>query len=523
MGTERELKFDLGPGAPVDVDDDVAAAGPARSATLVAEYWDTPSGRLRAWGVTVRHRHASDGSEDGWTVKVPVPADAKGTPGARSRVEIDVPGDPSTPPARVVEVVTGLAAHEHLERVARLTTVRTSTELARPGGRPGHEPGARIDRDEVTVEVDGRTDRFHQLEVESTGDDELLDAIAGWAGDAGLTPSAAANKLEQALGPGRPSAPDPVALRRRSSLHDVLRAAVVGPVRTLVAHDPLLRDDLSRVPTVGAGIAGAAPADQEPWQPEVEVVHHARVATRRLRSDLRSLRPFLDRPRIDHVRAELQWFGRLLGDLRDAQVLRQRLRPWGRTHPFVARLDQQLALHGRRLASAMGGDRYRALVEELLDAASDLPVREGVDTSVRARDALQDRNRWAWRRLRDAATEAGEAPGGTAAADEAVHEVRKAAKRARYLAELSAPVLGHDARRAASRLEDLQDLLGSRQDAVALQRWIERYVTVEGSGLDAPTAFRAGELHMAARLDPARTQDWHPVWDRARKRRPSTW
>jgi CHAD domain-containing protein len=522
MGTERELKFDVEGDRPLDLHGLAAEVGPERTLTLVADYWDTPSGRLRGWGVTVRHRRASDGSEDGWTVKVPVPDDVA-PPGARSRLELDVPGDPSAPPARVVQVVVGLAGTERLGRVARLTTVRTSIELTRPGGRPGHGPGVRTDRDRVTVEVADRTDRFDQLEIESTGDDDLLVEVARWAEDIGLAPSASANKLEQALGPGTAVAPDPVELRKRSPLSDVLRAAVVGPVRTLVSHDPLLRNDLSGVPTVGAVMPVADAGNGNRWRPDAEVVHRARVATRRLRSDLRSLRPFLDRPSVDHLRTELKWLGGLLGDLRDTQVLRDRLRPLGDTHTFVTRVDEQMALHGRRLASAMGSDRYRELVEDLLYVSHHVPVREGVDVDGRAGDALMDRDRWAWRRLSAAVEAAEHAPSGTGAADEAVHEVRKAAKRARYLAQLSAPVLGRDADAAAGRLEELQDQLGARQDAVALQHWIEHFVAVAGQGLDAATAFRSGELHMAARLDPARTADWRPLWRRARRHRPSTW
>lgn len=523
MGTERELKYDLEGGRAIDLDGLPVEVGPERTVTLIADYWDTPSGRLRAWGVTVRHRHASDGTEDGWTVKVPVPADVDGTPGARSRLEIDVPGDPSAPPAHVVEVVVGLAGLEPLRRVARLTTIRRSCDVTRRGGRPGHDPGASLDRDLVTVEVADRVARFDQLEVESTGDDELLDEFAEWAGRSGLAPSRSANKLEQALGPGTATAPPEVRLRKRSSVEDVLRAALVGPVRTLLSHDPLLRDDLSRVPPLGTAMPVADAANGNRWRPDAEVVHRSRVATRRLRSDLRSLRPLLDRPSVDHLRAELKWLGGLLGELRNAQVLRQRLRPLGDTHTFVTRVDEQMALHGRRLASAMGSDRYRELLEDLLYVTERVPVRDDLDVSGRARDVLADRNRWAWRRVRRAARDAKDAPAGTSTADEAVHELRKAAKRARYLAELSTPVLGSSAGTAAGRLEDLQDLLGARQDAVALQHWIEHFVAVEGAGLDAATAFRSGELHMAARLDPARTTDWRPLWRRARKRRPSTW
>jgi CHAD domain-containing protein len=48
----------------------------------------------------------------------------------------------------------------------------------------------------------------------------------------------------------------------------------------------------------------------------------------------------------------------------------------------------------------------------------------------------------------------------------ALHDVRKAAKRARYAAESAVPVAGKKASRLASKMEDLQDLLGEHQDAV---------------------------------------------------------
>jgi inorganic triphosphatase YgiF len=35
---------------------------------LTATYWDTASRRLLRWGHTLRHRRASDGSEDRWTL-----------------------------------------------------------------------------------------------------------------------------------------------------------------------------------------------------------------------------------------------------------------------------------------------------------------------------------------------------------------------------------------------------------------------------------------------------------------------
>ena len=85
------------------------------------------------------------------------------------------------------------------------------------------------------------------------------------------------------------------------------------------------------------------------------------------------------------------------------------------------------------------------------------------------------------------------------------------------------PVLGPSADEAADRLDALHRRLVDRHEALMLQRWIEHFVAVSGPELDAATAFRAGELHMAARLDPARTADWRRSWRRARRRRPERW
>src|SRR5206468_1899371 len=56
-----------------------------------------------------------------------------------------------------------------------------------------------------------------------------------------------------------------------------------------------------------------------------EAIHQARVATRRLRSDLRTFEPLMDRDWTTRLRADLQWLGADLGDVRDLEVLRARL------------------------------------------------------------------------------------------------------------------------------------------------------------------------------------------------------
>src|SRR5437763_591293 len=59
---------------------------------------------------------------------------------------------------------------------------------------------------------------------------------------------------------------------------------------------------------------------------DAEAIHQARIATRRLRSDLRTFEPFLDERWTTSLRAELRWLTAELGAVRDVDVMRTRLR-----------------------------------------------------------------------------------------------------------------------------------------------------------------------------------------------------
>src|SRR5690606_33309444 len=56
-----------------------------------------------------------------------------------------------------------------------------------------------------------------------------------------------------------------------------------------------------------------------------DAVHKARVATRRLRSALRTFRRLLHRDVTDPLREEVRWFAGVLGAPRDAEVVRGRI------------------------------------------------------------------------------------------------------------------------------------------------------------------------------------------------------
>jgi hypothetical protein len=85
---------------------------------------------------------------------------------------------------------------------------------------------------------------------------------------------------------------------------------------------------------------------------------------------------------------------------------------------------------------------------------------------------------------------------------EALHDMRIAAKRLRYVLELTAPVFGAGAERGAKRAKKLQDLLGEIHDCDVMGPRVERHVdTLRGD--DAATlrdaaGARASDLEPAA-------------------------
>ncbi|MDV9192738.1 CHAD domain-containing protein, partial [Streptomyces sp. SR27] len=98
--------------------------------------------------------------------------------------------------------------------------------------------------------------------------------------------------------------------------------------------------------------------------------------------------------------------------------------------------------------------------------------------------------------------------------DLALHEARKAAKRARYAAEAARPTLGKPAKRLAKRVKAVQSLLGEHQDAVVARAALrELGVQADGAG---ETAFTWGLLYgREEAAAEAAERDLPEVWARA--------
>jgi CHAD domain-containing protein len=495
---ERERKFDAADDVQIPDLDGVSVVD-GSTVTLTATYWDTADRRLLRWGHTLRHRRASDVSEDGWTLKLAVPS--KSSKGDVDRQEVSLPGSPQFPPARLRSLVGGVVRGEPLERIATITTDRRRVELA---GQDSEDRAAvEVSDDRVSSTVDrAKGTSFRQIEVEAKAPaaGPLLDAMSESLTKAGARPTTS-SKLAMVLdGPVDPEIVAPKA-RPKMSIEDLARVAVAWGTMKLIENDPAAR--------LGT--------DPEP-------IHQARVATRRLRSDLKTLEPLLSATRVEGFREELAWVGGLFGSVRDLDVLIERVDEAASRLPderdtvpaIVDALQEDRRVRHVELVDALGSPRYRHLLDELVEASGSPPLAAGVDGQRRVRPALRRLAGKTWRRLARAVKRLDADP-----SDEDLHEIRKRAKRARYAAELSAGVLGKDADKLAGRLEDLQDVLGELQDAVVAE---QRLRSIARDRLESGVAFTAGTLACAERDTRSEARDaWRAVWTSARAKRLRRW
>jgi CHAD domain-containing protein len=287
--------------------------------------------------------------------------------------------------------------------------------------------------------------------------------------------------------------PEPPEDGDAATVLDVVGAALTRSARALVDSDTGVR-------------AGNDP----------DAVHDARVAVRRIRSDLRTFRPVLDRDWADTIRQEARWLASLLGDVRDVEVLQERLRdrldaiddPSDAGAGLLVDLEARRARARRRLLDGLASDRYVALLWAAVEAGRE-PRGRG-RRAVRPADRAPALLERPWRRVKASAEHAETDP-----TDEALHRVRIDAKRLRYGAEALAPVAGRWARRVGKRAERLQDVLGEHQDAVTTVRWL----TIRADRAKTPeVAFVAGrivQLEVEAR-DDARDR-WPAAWAALRR------
>ena len=180
---------------------------------------------------------------------------------------------PERPPEEALHLVRAYARHAPIELVARLVTMTGETVLLDDAGRET----ARVSSTTTVSVYSGPriTQRFREIDLFSDSESAARadrDALPGRRSAARAPPSA-----------GGPSARAGGHRRRRSSAPVTLGECRDGRRRRApCAQHSRSSVCFATIPASGSGI-------------DAEDVHQARVATRRLRSDLRTFQPLLDR------------------------------------------------------------------------------------------------------------------------------------------------------------------------------------------------------------------------------------
>lgn len=478
-------------------------------------YFDTPDRRLALVDLTLRHSQelgpeehdGGEGGEGGTWVLEP---QGRGEDDDLSADELSWDGALAEVPAAVLTVLQGILRHAVLRPLVELGIDRRRLLLYLPDKTTVF---GELDDDLVRV-VDGPNEgmSFRQIEAELEGSSGsqasvVLDSLRR----SGARPGKR-SKLVVALGEElAPDAGDNGKNRRRETIEETARAALRAGLDRLLRHDYRLR--------------------LRPEQPAVEDVHQARVATRRLRSDLKTLGPILDPVWTAHTRDDLRWIGRILGGVRDVDVrsadisrhLAEMAAEATEHDPIlrVLQLERQAAVTD--LADAMASDRYITLLDRLSAAQHLIPALEGVGFSEelgfgprgRASKVLPNLVGKQWRRLRKKVRKAGHNPD-----NETLHEIRIKAKQLRYAAEVATPVIGKPAARTASRAEEIQSVLGDLHDTVTAEEWLRAQV----GRLTPEAAFTAGILCGAQRRDREQLRgQWHSEWSKLRRQKNLSW
>lgn len=408
--------------------------------SMDATYYDTADLALFRWGITLRQRLG--GIDAGWHLKLPV---RKGA--AHSRDELHMPDQPNIP-AAFVDIISPLLMGRALEPLVDVHTIRKPFDL-----QAGDTQIELVD-DHVNITqsgVDVTSFREIEIEVIETGSttDDVMNQLSALLIASGAMPSSV-SKAARALGNRTREAPDvaPMPTPKSTDLAaDALRAIVSLDVTRLLLADVDVRRDAN------------------------DGVHQMRVAARRLRSTLRTFQGCFEPSWAASLREDLAWIASELGNIRDTEVLQQRLV----LHAQALPIDVQEKtvpylvefLHRRRESARAGAlaalrsDRHDYLIEDLVNATREPRLTD--DAFQPASDALVPAVLRSWRSLQRAMKRLDDDP-------TSWHAARIKAKRTRYAVESLVPMFGKRYARLAKALSELTEELGTHQDAVVAQQ-----------------------------------------------------
>ncbi|OBG74579.1 MULTISPECIES: CYTH and CHAD domain-containing protein [unclassified Mycobacterium] len=434
---------------------------------LDATYFDTPGEDLARNKITLRRR--TGGHDAGWHLKLPAGPEARTE--VRAPLDASGPGGDDSVPDELADVVLAIVRDRPLQPVARITTLRENQVLYGADGAPLAE----FSNDHVTA-WSARTTEDSDLEptqqewrewelelVESDGDPDtaLLDRLSNRLLDAGAAPAGHGSKLARVLGTtAAPTAAAPAS-------DNPLQRAVAEQVRELLVWDRAVRADA------------------------YDSIHQMRVTTRKLRSLLRDYQDAYGLPDDGWALDELRELAAILGVARDAEVLAERyerqlngLAPELVRGPIWERLvggaRRRYQTGWRRSLIAMRSQRYFRLLDALDEIVAQPPG------GVAGEEAPPITIDAAYKKIRKATKAAArvdeEHPDDQHERDEAIHRIRKRAKRLRYTAAATG------AGKVSEQAKAVQSLLGDHQDSVVSREHLSQEAeAAHGAGEDTFT------------------------------------
>lgn len=428
MPREIEFKLEIDPEAAGRIlDKSWLCEGPCEAMPQLTVYYDTPDGEVRRRGFTLRVRSVGDRYLQ--TVKTLAAGAGLFERGEWEyevgSIELDRECLGRTPLAHFQSA--------ELAPVIRSEVMRRSCRISSDGSE------IQLDYDDGEIAAGGRSYGFSEIELELIdGDPSVALKLARQIADSEPVKIGVMSKAERgfALGDGRLGRvfkAEPVAVRPGMTIAEGFAAVVSACVRHFRLNEPLV-------------ISRRSP----------EALHQSRVALRRLRAALWLFRMAISDSEFGHVRDELRWFTRTLGDARNLDVFLQGVHSESERH----RLERQREEAYDHVVEAMNSRRCRQLILGIVGwsslgewrnkAIADRPIEPYVSRRI---DRL-------WAKL-------GRARHLSRMGEEERHWLRIQAKKLRYALEFVAALHLSERERQkkfAKGIEDLQETLGQLND-----------------------------------------------------------
>lgn len=470
MATEIELKLALAPEDAARLARSPVLASATRSKpqtrSVYSVYYDTPERDLARRGMALRLRKV--GRRWIQTLKTA----GKSSAGLHARGEYEAPAAAqllnftalAATPAAVLFAAPEFRARLHPAFVTRFRRSTRTVEIF-----PGEEAELAVDRGTVTAGERETPICEVEIELRRGAPEHLFDFAQLLLKDVDLRLDNV-SKAERGYALLAPQPPAPVRaaapeLDPAMSVPEAIRTVVESCVQHLQANE--------------AGVLASE---------DVEYVHQARVAIRRLRSAFSVFRPVVPKAEVAELLQDLRALGNALGGARDWDVFVTETLPAAEAafpgHAGLAALracaESRRAAARARARDAIAARAYTELLLELGSQLAAMPWRTALDAEARATEALplpafaaRVLARQAKRVRKHARDLEAHAPG-------ELHLLRIEIKKLRYAAEFLQGLYGRRAvRQYLDGLTELQDILGRLNDAAVTEHLLGSLGQVE--------------------------------------------